>query len=122
MRVEPIGIYPIEAPEPCHLIELWLRDVNGEVNFSAFIQATPGQPSENWQAAYDEWLLSDDGTTGELAPVPGPVSAAGDLRVAFFFHYLDESRPLQSPCGTVYLPAASQLPTRLSFIEYGPPS
>src|SRR5579859_4473725 len=121
MHTEPIGVYPIIADEPCHLIELWLRGCTGPVNFGDFTQELPGRARENWQVAYDEWLLNSEGTAGALAPIPGPVEAASDIRVAFFFHYLDPSRPIMTPGGAVALPKPVARPDRLSFIEYEPP-
>jgi hypothetical protein len=120
VRVEPIGVYPVDSPESCHLIEMWLRG-DGEVDFGGFTQEVPGQDRSSWQVAYDEWLLNEEGTAGQLAPFPGPVRWDGDLRVAFFFHYLDGTRPLLSLCGPVALPPQSPLPERLGFIEYEPP-
>jgi hypothetical protein len=120
VKVEPIGVYPVEAPEPCHLIEVWLRG-GGEIKLGGFTQDLPGKDQSNWQVAYDEWLLSADGTTGELASFPGAIRSDGDQRVAFFFHYLDVSKPLLSSCGPVVLPQPSPRPDRLAFIPYEPP-
>ena len=120
VRVEPIGVYPVEAPEPCHLIELWLRG-GGEVGPGAFTQEAPGRDRSDWQVAYDEWALNAEGTAGTLAPFPDPIRSEGDLRLAFFFHYLDGSRPLLSAWAPVALPPPSTRPERLAFVRYEPP-
>ncbi len=104
--VKVVGIYPIEAPEPCHLIEVILPKSFEEVDFGEFTQETPGEPKENWQVAYDEQVLED---------------GAEESRSVFFFHYLDCARPLLTPCGPVDLPEPTPMPERLSHIEYWEP-
>ena len=123
MRIEIIGVYRVEeAAEPCHLVELWVREPGGQFEFDGFTQEMPGQPRENWQAAWDERILNSEGTCGDEAPpFPGPVRATTDTRVAFFIHYLDLSRPLATPAGTMGLPEASPRPPRLNFITYEAP-
>src|SRR4051794_21427539 len=52
--VEVIGVYTVpEAPEPCHLIEIVVRDSSG-FDAPKFVQPDPTQSEENWQVAYDE--------------------------------------------------------------------
>ena len=121
MRADPVGIYLVNSTEPCFLVELWLRDVVEPIDFGEFTQEIPGQPRDNWQVPWDERILNDDGTAGESAPFPGPLQARGNVRVAFFFHYLDATRPLLSPCGPIALPPSTRLPERLRFIDYEPP-
>ncbi|HEU5065802.1 MAG TPA: hypothetical protein VFT86_07925 [Gaiellaceae bacterium] len=52
--VEIIGVYPVrDAPEPCYLVEVDVRDSPG-FNAGELTQEAPGKPRESWQAPYDE--------------------------------------------------------------------
>jgi hypothetical protein len=121
MNFDIIGVYPVCAREPCHLVELWVRGLDGVLDFGQFTQAIPGQPQSNWQVPYDERVLNENGTAPVGDRFPDQIMGTGDLRVAFFFHYLDFSKPLLSPAGPLELPAPSERPSRLQFLEYEPP-
>jgi hypothetical protein len=122
MRIEVIGVYPVRADEPCHLIELWVRDLKGEQPVADFTQEVGGQPRDNWQVPYDERVLNDAGTAQVGEESPPSIEADGkDLRLAFFFHYLDLSKPLLTPAGPLKLPAVSKRPSRLKFVKYESP-
>ena len=115
MRIDVIGVYPVVAPEPCHLIETLIANGKPAEMVESITQETPGQPRDTWQVPYDELYLNADGTKPEES------SSASDARVAFFFHYLDLSQPLLTSAGPVQLPAPSPRPARLNFISYEPP-
>jgi hypothetical protein len=100
-----IGIHPLAADEPVHLIELEIDD-GSEFDFGDVTQELPGQPRSNWQAAYDEREVGCE---------------TGRIRFAFFFHYLDTTRPLLSPVGPLDLPTESPVPDHLQSIPYEPP-
>jgi hypothetical protein len=122
--VEIIGIYPVAADEPVHLIEVVVHDVNAAFDLTGFTQPTAGQPRSNWQVPYLEYFLSPSGD--RIIGYYGDIRAKpelwrGDMRIAFFFHYLDTARPLSTPSGEIPLPRQSPIPTRLSQIKYGPP-
>jgi hypothetical protein len=121
VRVEIIGVYPVEdAPEPCHLVELWVAGA-GHCDLDRVMQETPGQPRSNWQAPYDEHILSPDGRSGHVPDAAGPFEVAGEVRLAFFFHYLTFDRPLLTGDGPLPLPSSTDRPPRLSFLHYQPP-
>ena len=104
--VRVVGIHPMLADEPVHLIEI---EVTGDVDafdFTEVAQKLPDQPRENWQAAYDEREVGRD---------------ASRVRFAFFFHYLDLEKPLLTPFGSVWLPAESRIPKHLQRIAYEQP-
>lgn len=61
--VEVIGVHPIEADEPCHLVEVVIRESTGDVSFDEFTQADDSSSRSDWQVAYDERVLSPDGST-----------------------------------------------------------
>lgn len=97
-----IGIHPVEAEEPVHLVEL---EVQGGADLGFFVEVTqeaPGKLRENWQAVYDE------------RPV-------GENRYAFFFHYLDTAKPFLSSVGSLALPPESPVPEHLRGIVYEKP-
>jgi hypothetical protein len=97
------GIHPVEAKEPCFLIE---AEVNGEDSFDwgKVTQENPMQPSSNWQVAYDEQLI--DAARGAWV---------------FFFHYLDFNKPLLTSAGSVELLPPAPRPAYLDDVEYFEP-
>jgi hypothetical protein len=102
-QAKVIGVHPVEADEPVHLIELL---VEGDVDYfdiGEVTQEVPGQPKSNWQAPYDERLLEE---------------SKQKTRFAFFFHYLDLEKPLLTPAGTLSVPQATKAPEHLKEIEY----
>jgi hypothetical protein len=112
MKVMVIGVHPVaEAPEPCHLIELV---VEGEGAFAveSIIQPDPTMPAANWQVPYDEYRLAPDGYSGEPLNF-APVDLHGQVRLAFYFHYLSPTEPLWTPAGAVALPPVTPMPRRL---------
>jgi len=122
MKIAVVGVYPVdEAREPCHLIELLIEGACDGLRMAEFTQEVPGQPRDNRQVPWDEYVLSADGTSGELVSFPGPLNVVESARVAFFFHYLDLSEALQTPAGPTVLPEPTRCPSRLAFIKYEPP-
>lgn len=103
MTAKIIGVHPIAAPEPCHLIEMYIEE-RGNFDWSSVTQESPGQPTSNWQVAYDEFPVNLE---------PG--------RWGFFFHYLDFKRPLLTPVGALDLPKESPLPSYLEDVKYVAP-
>ncbi len=117
MEISAIGIHPVEAADPCHLVELMIRGT-GDLDLMDLTQETHGERRDNWQVPYEDHLLSADGTSGKYAP--SPLRVRGEARVAFFFHFLDLAAPLLTPSGPITLPAASPRPDRLNFMQYEP--
>ena len=102
MRV--VGIHPVSAREPVHLIEIEIAAGEQPVDWGAITQPLQGRDRGYWQVPYDECEL--EGSDGHWC---------------FFFHYLDMSRPLSSPAGDLVLPAETPLPQRLRSINYEEP-
>ena len=98
--VQVIGVHPVVAGEPVHLVELQ-TDVD-DFDFGNVTQNIPGQPRSHWQVAYDERKV-------------------GENRFAFFFHYLDMAKPLLSPAGPLELPLEAPIPEHLQGITYEQP-
>jgi len=119
-----IGIYPITADEPVHLVELMITDSIGIFDIGEFTQEIINEPKENWQAPYMEYILNNEGDSilaDDLEAPHRPELWKGNFRIVFFFHYLDINRHLKSPFGDLKLPNESKLPKRLNIIEYDPP-
>ncbi|MEA1952069.1 MAG: hypothetical protein U9N87_11830 [Planctomycetota bacterium] len=102
-RIQIVGLYPISANEPCHLVEVELQTPSEEFNFGSVTQEWPNEPEDNWQVAYDEQQVSGHGERS---------------RWVFFFHYLNLDRPLLTPLGSLTLPDPTPLPDRLEYIKY----
>jgi hypothetical protein len=122
MRCEIKGIYPVDAAEPCHLMEAVITEHAGPVDMMQFAQEVSDEPRANWQAAWDERLLDVDGTKDIGGRFPRKIVAdSGPIRVAFFIHYLDPTRPFMTPAGAVDLPPVEPRPPRLSLLQYESP-
>ena len=123
-QIEVIGVYPAEAPEPVHLVELIVGGADSAFPIGEFTQEVPDQPRSNWQVPYMEQILSADGAkiiADDSEAWRKPELFRGDVRFVFFFHCLDLQRPLRTPFGEIPLPAESELPARLSMIQYQEP-
>jgi len=105
-RIVVLGVHPVEADEPCHLIEIMVEGVENRFDLGEITQEDPIQTRKNWQVPYDERLLEE---------------SAGQARYAFFFHYLDLGRPLMTPFGRIPLPGPTQIPPHLLGIRYEAP-
>ena len=131
-NAQVIGVYPVEADQPCHLIELTICDPDREFNVDHLTQVDENVEKGLWQAAYDERYL-DPQSLEPLPQRPGPeginfppgvsLEPAGrkEYRLAFFFHYLDLAKPLESSFGPLPLPQPSSQPEHLAFMCWGPP-
>ncbi len=98
-----IGVHPVNAPEPCHLIEVAIS--SGEaVDWSGITQKVSEQPRDNWQTPWDEQPLDDSGS-----------------KWVFFFHYLDITKSLITQNGSLDLPEITPIPAHLLTIRYEEP-
>jgi hypothetical protein len=121
MQLEVVGVHPVEAPEPCYLIELIVHDSNTFFSVDEITQEEADRSPENWQVPWDEHFLNMDGTAPVDPGAPDQQPTIPTFRVAFFFHYLDFERPLMTPTGLLPLPKPSPRPSRLAFIQYESP-
>jgi hypothetical protein len=123
-KLEILGVYPIEAQEPVHIVELVIHNSKGKVDLFKITQELPGQPASNWQVPYDEKFLDEEGQkviADDYQVRSMPEIWNGEVRLVFFFHYLDLRKKLLTPFGKIRLPKESPKPDRLSFIEYTAP-
>ena len=122
--INVVGVYKIEADQPVHLIEILVKNSEGIFDLSEITQEIPNQPKLNWQVPWDEKILDSAGekviadcfTANEK-----PELWVGNIRMLFFFHYVDFSKPLITPFGTVPLSNESPKPSRLSEIAFEAP-
>lgn len=119
-----VGVYPIKAAEPCHLVEIQLEGVGPGLDFGGFTQPAEGQPQALWQVPWMEVVLNSGGT--EVVGVSEvidkhPEMLTGSVRVAFFMHFLDLGRPLLSQLGEIALPKPTPKPSRLKMLKYEAP-
>jgi len=64
-KITVLGVHPVEADEPCHLVELLVEGSDDELDFGEVTQEVKGQPQENWQVPWDERVLEKTkGKTG----------------------------------------------------------
>jgi hypothetical protein len=97
-----------------------VSDFVGAIDVGAFTQPLAGENQSHWQVPFGEVVLDSDGCNGHEPIFPDPIQVNGNLRLAFFFYYLQPS-PLLSQFGPLALPPVSARPGRLAFINYEPP-
>jgi hypothetical protein len=116
-----IGAYRVRSSEPCHLVEFEVIGGTDPIDLLGITQEVPGQPRSNWQVPYDEQYLEVGGKRPISPSEPWAQPEEPDFRLVFFFHYLDFTRPLLTPFGTMELPKPKRKPGRLGFVIYEPP-
>lgn len=121
MDIKIIGVYSIKADEPCHMIEMKIQRLGFDLDFGSFTQEIPGEAEDNWQVPYDEQVLNSEGTMILNPNYPDEIPEADNFRVAFYFHYLDLTKPLKTPIGDLILPAVTEKPDRLNILKYDSP-
>lgn len=90
--------------EGLFLLEIEIEPHDAELDWSAITQPISGTPQDDWQVPFDERQLRSGGN-----------------RWAFFFHFLDPQRPLQTPLGECALPDPTPTPPHLQDVEYDLP-
>ena len=94
LRAKVVGVYPVEAAEPVHLVEISIE--GGAVDafdLGEITQEIADTPRMNWQAPYGDQVITE---------------TDGKARVVFFFHYLDLNKPLMTPAGALALSGAKE--------------
>ena len=89
------------------LFDITLNDLDGRFRIGDFTQEMPGALEKAWQCAYDEALLSTDGTE-VIARRSTCARGLRRGRVAFYFHYWPSARHL----------SALPLPDAVAFMEF----
>jgi hypothetical protein len=86
-----------------YLLEIEIEPPDADIDWTDLTQPVEGKPRENWQVPWDERRI---GTSN---------------RWAFFLHYVDLKRPLQTPIGDRKLPGTTPIPPHLQDIVYDVP-
>lgn len=123
-RAEILGVYLVKAEKPCHLVEVVISGASEGFDVGDFTQAIEDRSVSFWQVPWMEVLLNRDGTAvmataDRIRREPGLLR--GDVRLVFFFHYLDERSALLSPFGDLSIPALTKRPARLKKLKYEVP-
>jgi hypothetical protein len=121
MHLSVVGVHPIPAAEPVHLIEILVTGCDAPFDVGVITQVVAGAPRENWQVPWDEHFLDASGSSVLNAGHPAALPNVPDFRVAFFFHHLDLDRPLETPSGPLTLAVQSERPRRLELLRYESP-
>lgn len=109
-----------EQLESTVLIEVIVRNRDNRFHVEDFSQPQDGVPRENWQVAWAEAYLSEDGES-LLVERWGDAPKADSFRVAFFIHCWNPSAPLLTSYGEVRCPAVKKMPERLrKLVPYEP--
>jgi hypothetical protein len=115
-----VGVHPVEADQPCHLIELVIWDTARDFYVDQLTQIDELVEKGFWQTAYLERFLDPQSLEPlRLGSFERPNLNA--YRLAFFFHYLDPGKPLESSFGPLALPDVSPRPEHLAFMHWMPP-
>jgi hypothetical protein len=121
--IEIVGVHKVYTHDPCYLIEIIIHSSRKKIDMIDFTQEIPGVPESNWQVPYDDMFLNSEGTAviGDVI-IDGRNEELwiGDVRIAFFFHYLDETEHLRTPFGDVKLPEVTKKPKRLRCMKHSP--
>jgi len=104
-----------EQLESMVLIEVLVRDIDSRFDIGAFTQPQVGVPRDNWQVAWAEAYLSEDGEKLLSKRWSGPPKA-NSFRVAFFMQYWDTAGPLLTSYGGISCPPIEKLPVRLQLL------
>ena len=121
-EVRILGVHPVDGVDGCFLIESIITGATAQPDFGQMTQLREDRDHSNWQVAYDEKLLDDD---GELVVADLYLTRVAHwpnrARVAFFFHDLDPDRTLSTPFGNSAIPSPTPRPARLAMLVYEAP-
>ena len=70
MELRLIGVYLLDAPEPCHLIEIEFANDASDFDWGEVTQEISGQPRDNWQVPWDEQRVDGNVVVGSRAIGP----------------------------------------------------
>ncbi len=117
-KVKFYGCY--EFDDDLTLIEMAVDDYSDKIDFSQFVVPDVELDEDDWQSAYMEQYLNEEGTEKICELYDNPKPALKPCRFAFFIHCYDtQDKILKTPYGDFSIDKPSALPDRLSScIEY----
>ena len=101
-----------EQLESTVLVEVLVRNRDKRFNLGDFSQPQHGVPRDNWQVAWAEAYLSEDGEE-LLVERWGDAPKADAFRVAFFIHCWNPNAQLLTSYGELRCPEVKKMPERL---------
>jgi hypothetical protein len=108
-----------EELEGTALVELRIHGRDDRFHVNDFTQKLE-PPRDQWQAAWMEVCLSENGQSLRTKPFDAWPST-GDLRGAFYLHLWDPQCPLETSYGPVVCPKPGPMPDRLwDLVPYEP--
>jgi hypothetical protein len=109
-----------EQLESTVLLEVFVRDRDERFDVGDFTQPQDGLPRDNWQVAWAEAYLSDDGEKLLVERWAEPPKV-DSFRLAFFIHYWSPAAQLLTSYGEMRCPAVTKMPERLQrLVPYEP--
>ena len=97
------------------LVEMAIDDYSDKLEWLLFVVPEKGLDKEDWQCAYLEQYLNEDGTKKICKLYDEPKKPVKPCRVAFFL-YKTEERNLITPYGKFSIKDLKPLPDRLKGI------
>ena len=116
-----VGIYAVDAHEPCHLVELAVESQKDSYSLSDIRFPTLVNYVRSVQAPYDEHYLSEDGLFilgNHTYTWDNPEFWQVPHRVTFFMFFLEPGKKLHTPWGLQEIPPSKVLPARLKSIKF----
>lgn len=111
----------IDRVVPLVIFDVSVSGLDDQFEVAHFTQEMEGAPQDAWQVAYDEASLSLDGSS-VIERDLGCADGIPAGRIAFYFHYYDQSRPMKWTYGTFQCPPVKAAPERLlELLPYEPP-
>lgn len=102
----------MEQLESVVLIEVEVLNRDSRFDVGDFTQELNNVPRDSWQAPWDEVYLNDYGAS-LLSKRGSRPPKEGDLRLAFYLHFWDPTKPLLSSYGEIKAPQVTEMSPRL---------
>ncbi len=114
MNAKLLGVYKVKRNKEVLLLEFYIDCAPKDIDMGEFTQEAEGLPKIEWQVAYDEKYLNEDGDT--VIGYFGDETPGETTRVCFYIYFLDINKPLLTPFGPVTLTEPTAMPKRLRKI------
>ena len=111
-----LGVYKYPQYVETYIIEMLIPARPDSIDFSAFHCIDPSSPESDWQTAFGEIFLSEDGSTVLGDAYNKPAINDDKAHVIFGLYVEDFSIPLSTPYGEFVLSLPQKLPERLESI------
>lgn len=119
------GVYEVEAPAPCHIVDMTIEGATPEVErLKGILYHVVVDHQRTQQAPFGEFYLSerDGDILGDYRyGWDHPEIWHHNVRVAFLMHFLEPGRHITTPYGKVIVPEVRVRPKRLASIAYTSP-